>query len=52
VAWYEALGNAVEVLTSLQKTALDRADVFAALVESVKSYSLGWIFMMSAVGIN
>jgi methylmalonyl-CoA mutase len=27
----------------LQKTARDRANVFAALVEAVKSYSLGWV---------
>jgi methylmalonyl-CoA mutase len=43
VAGYQALRNTPEGLGYLQKTARDRANVFAALMEAVKSYSLGQI---------
>ncbi|MBX3713165.1 MAG: methylmalonyl-CoA mutase family protein [Lysobacter sp.] len=43
VAGYQALRNMPEGLGYLQKTARDRANVFAALMEAVKSYSLGQI---------
>ena len=43
VAGYQALRNTPEGLEYLQKTARDRANVFAALMEAVKSYSLGQI---------
>jgi methylmalonyl-CoA mutase len=43
VAGYQNLRNTVEGLGYLQKTARDRANVFAALMEAVKSYSLGQI---------
>ena len=43
VAGYQALRNTPERLGYLQKTARDRANVFAALMEAVKSYSLGQI---------
>jgi methylmalonyl-CoA mutase len=43
VANYQALRNTPEGLGYLQKTARDRANVFAALMEAVKSYSLGQI---------
>jgi hypothetical protein len=41
VAGYQALRNTPEGLGYLQKTARDRANVFGALMEAVKSYSLG-----------
>ncbi|MFD0725894.1 methylmalonyl-CoA mutase family protein [Lysobacter brunescens] len=40
---YQTLRNTPEGLGYLQKTARDRANVFAALMEAVKSYSLGQI---------
>jgi methylmalonyl-CoA mutase len=43
VAGYQALRNTPQGLGYLQKTARDRANVFAALMEAVKSYSLGQI---------
>ncbi len=43
VAGYQTLRNTPEGLGYLQKTARDRANVFAALMEAVKSYSLGQI---------
>ncbi|MFZ5637637.1 MAG: methylmalonyl-CoA mutase family protein [Pseudomonadota bacterium] len=43
VAGYQSLRNTPEGLGYLQKTARDRANVFAALMEAVKSYSLGQI---------
>lgn len=43
VSGYQALRNTPEDLAYLQKTARDRANVFAAVMEAVKSYSLGWI---------
>ena len=43
VANYQRLRNAEAGLGYLQKTARDRANVFAALMEAVKSYSLGQI---------
>ena len=43
VAGYQNLRNTAEGLGYLQKTARDRANVFAALMEAVKSYSLGQI---------
>ncbi len=43
VANYQTLRNTPEGLGYLQKTARDRANVFAALMEAVKSYSLGQI---------
>ena len=43
VANYQSMRNTAEGLGYLQKTARDRANVFAALMEAVKSYSLGQI---------
>ncbi len=43
VADYQSLRNTAEGLGYLQKTARGRANVFAALMEAVKSYSLGRI---------
>ena len=43
VTGYQTLRNTPEGLGYLQKSARDRANVFAALMESVKSYSLGQI---------
>ena len=43
VANYQRLRNTEVGLGYLQKTARDRANVFAALMEAVKSYSLGQI---------
>jgi methylmalonyl-CoA mutase len=43
VGGYQTLRNTPEGLGYLQKTARDRANVFAALMEAVKSYSLGQI---------
>jgi methylmalonyl-CoA mutase len=43
VANYQSLRNTPEGLGYLQKTARDRANVFAALMEAVKTHSLGQI---------
>lgn len=43
VAKYERLRNTEAGLAYLQKTARDRANVFAALMEAVRTHSIGQI---------